>query len=126
MTSVTHFICTVAFAAAVSLTCAPSMADSAIRDLLLEAVKSKEGTASSEVTGQVADEIRAQIKRPGARVMANVSTLSLLPQAGCKRLLIRFSTPGTLLPTRDGDPAMLDLSVKLNVCPNGMPPGVDS
>ena len=78
-----------------------------------------------EISGPMADMIRGQINRPDAKIIADVITVGDLPQAGCKRLAIRFTTPGTLLPMKDGQARMLDVALKLNMCENGMPPGVE-
>ena len=100
-------------------------AESSHRELLLRAMKSPSGTASMEINGPMADMIRGQINRPNAKIIADVMTVGDLPQAGCKRFAIRFTTPGTLLPTKDGQARMLDVALKLNMCENGMPPGVE-
>ena len=100
-------------------------AESSHRELLLRAMKSPSGTASMEISGPMADMIRGQINRPDAKIIADVITVGDLPQAGCKRLAIRFTTPGTLLPMKDGQARMLDVALKLNMCENGMPPGVE-
>lgn len=100
-------------------------AESSHRELLLRAMKSPTGTASMEIEGPMADMIRGQINRPGAKIVADVITVGDLPQAGCKRFAVRFTTPGTLLPTKDGQSRMLDVAIKLNMCENGMPPGAE-
>ena len=96
------------------------------RDLLMKAMNSKDGKVTVEVSGKTAEVIRQQINRPNARVVAEVTTVAKLKQEGCKRFNIRYTTPGTLLPMTDGSTRMLDMSVKLNMCQNGLPPGVDS
>lgn len=96
------------------------------RDLLMKAMNAKDGKVVVDVTGKTAEVIRQQINRPNARVVAEVTTVGKLKQEGCKRFNIRYTTPGTLLPMTDGSSRMLDMSVKLNMCQNGLPPGVDS
>lgn len=96
------------------------------RDLLLKAMDTKDGKVTADVTGKTAEMIRQQINRPNARVVAEVTTIERLPQDGCKRFNIRFTTPGTLLPMTDGSSQMLDMSMKLNMCRNGFPPGTDN
>lgn len=96
------------------------------RDLLMKAMNAKDGKVTVDVTGKTAEVIRQQINRPNARVVAEVTTVGKLKQEGCKRFNIRYTTPGTLLPMTDGSSRMLDMSVKLNMCQNGLPPGVDS
>ena len=100
-------------------------AESSHRELLLRAMKSPSGTASTEINGPMADMIRGRINRPNAKIIADVITVGDLPQAGCKRFAIRFTTPGTLLPTKDGQARMLNIALKLNMCENGMPPGAE-
>jgi len=86
----------------------------------------KDGRVVVDVTGKTAEMIRQQINRPNARVVAEVSTIEQLKQDGCKRFNIRFTTPGTLLPMSDGSTQMLDMSMKLNMCRNGFPPGTEN
>lgn len=102
-----------------------AFANTDFRDLLLQAMKSPTGSAKAEITGPVADTIRATIKKPKARVLANVTTVGNLPQEGCRRLNIQFTTPGTPLPMADGKNRPLDISMKLNLCENGQPPAID-
>lgn len=90
--------------------------------LLLEAINAPTGISKAEVTGPLADKIRGQIGQPTATVMAAVSVIEKLPQEGCKRLLIQITTPGTLLATSDGKSRPLEMMMKLNMCPNGLPP----
>lgn len=113
--------------AAITMTILPLIAhaESSHRELLLRAMKSPSGTASMEINGPMADMIRGQINRPNAKIIADVITVGDLPQAGCKRFAIRFTTPGTLLPTKEGQARMLDVALKLNMCENGMPPGAE-
>lgn len=101
-------------------------ADTDYRDLLMTAMHAKDGKTSVELTGRVAEMIRAQINRPNAKVIADVTTIAELKQEGCKRFNIRFTTPGTLLPMTDGQSRMLDMSMKLNMCQNGFPPGIEN
>lgn len=96
------------------------------RELLLRAMDSPDGRAVVDVTGKTADMIRQQINRPNARVVAEVTTVEHLNQEGCKRLKIRFTTPDVLLPMSDGSAKMLDMSMKLNMCRNGLPPGTEN
>ena len=81
------------------------------RDLLLKAIDTKDGKVTVDVSGRTAEMIRQQINRPNARVVAEVTTIERLPQEGCKRFNIRFTTPGTLLPMTDGSSQMLDMSM---------------
>lgn len=94
------------------------------RDLILKAMHAKEGKSHVDLQGSVADMIRQQINHPNARVSAEVTTVEELKDDGCKRFQIRFTTPGTLLPMSDGSSQMFDMSMFLNMCKNGMPPGI--
>ena len=98
-----------------------AFADTDYRDLMLRAMNAKDGAVSVELTGRVAEMIRAQINRPNAKVIADVTTVAELKQEGCKRFQFRFTTPGTLLPMTDGQNRMLDMNFKLNMCRKGSP-----
>lgn len=93
--------------------------DTQIRDLMLKAMKSPDGTASTDVTGRLADNIRQTIKSPGARVYAQVTTVSSLPQGGCKRMKVRFTTPDNRLAATDGTKHPLDIYTTFDICENG-------
>lgn len=101
-----------------------SYADTNFKELILSALNSKSGTAESNVTGPLADKIRSTINRPNAVVHVEVRTLEKLPQEGCSRVKVRYTTPGTLLPMSDGSTQMLDMNAQINVCKNGLPPGM--
>lgn len=106
---------------------AQAQAQTDVRELLLEALRKPENVSvQAEVNGVIAERIRRDLQAPGARVVVNISTEAKLAQPGCRRLRMRFTTPGTMMPTKDGGPsAPLDMSISLNVCPNGQPPGSD-
>ena len=103
-----------------------AFANTDYRDLMMQAMNAKDGAVTVELSGRVAEIIRTQINRPNAKVLAEVTTIAELKQEGCKRFQLRFTTPGTLLPTTDGQSRMLDMSIKLNMCRNGLPPGIDN
>lgn len=96
------------------------------REILLEALRSPKGTSSSYISGPVADQLRNQIGRSSATVLAEVSTVQALPQEGCKRLRMRITTPGTLLETTDHRQQMPEMFMELNMCANGQPPFIES
>lgn len=74
----------------------------------------------------MADSIRLQTNAPNARVVAEVDTLTDLPQEGCKRLRLILTTPGMLFETPRGSNAPLRIGVMLNICTDGQPPGDES
>lgn len=92
---------------------------SSMKDVLLGALNSKSGTSEALVVGQLADNIRAQIQKPDARVMAKAVVVAPLPQEDCKVVELIFTTPGTKLRTPSGDMRELDMRMKFNVCKNG-------
>lgn len=101
------------------------MSGQEFKTLILEAMKSPNAGRSSVVYGDVAAMIRKSIKAPNAQVIANVSVIGDIPPEGCKRVRIQFTTPGTLLPMSDGSKRMLDISMMINMCPDGQPPGAN-
>lgn len=119
-------IITAIFLAQVSLTAWCQSTETGIKDLLLEALRSPSGSASADVVGPIADVIRRQINTPNARIHADVTTLMALSQDGCKRMSVRFSVPGVMLPTNTGALKEFFTTTTLNLCANGQPPGVVS
>ncbi len=93
------------------------------RALFLKALNSPNGKARAEVTGPVADDIRAKTGKSNAKVFVDVTTLNNLEQEGCKRMKATFSMPGTTFPVKEGGQSPLALNMELNMCPNGQPPG---
>ena len=91
------------------------------QDLLLQAIHSESGTASGPISGQAADAVRRAIGQPNAPVVATVTTLKALPQEGCKRMRITFTTPGNPVTALDGRTGELGLNVDVNFCASGMP-----
>jgi hypothetical protein len=114
-----------AFATGGGVATMSSLQDTDFRKLVLQAMDAKDGKATADVTGKVADLIRQKINRPDARVVAEVTTVVELKQEGCKQFKIRYTTPGTLLPTADGSSRELDMSMMLNMCRNGQPPAAN-
>jgi hypothetical protein len=89
--------------------------DGDYKALMQKAVK--EGKAAAWVSGQVADYIREQIKRPEAKILLEVTRVDDHGKKGCHGLKLRFTTPGTLLPMSDGVSRELDMSSFMNMCP---------
>lgn len=92
---------------------------SSMKDVLLGALNSEKGFSEAVVVGKLADNIRAQIQKPEAKILARATVGEKLSQEGCSVVEIVFTTPGTKLRTPAGDMRELDLRMKFNVCKNG-------
>lgn len=97
-------------------------ANTEFKPIIMEAVNSESGEAQAYLSGPLADLIRARTNKPNMDILVQVTTLQQLPEPGCKRVKIRFTTPGTVLPVSDGSSRMLDMDLKLNICKDGQPP----
>lgn len=97
-------------------------AETDFRELLLEAVRSPSGTAQANVEGPVAEKIRDALKNPNVRVLADVITVTNLKQEGCKQLSLRFTTPGTMMQSKEGPAVPFEMRMGVNMCPDGYPP----
>jgi hypothetical protein len=87
----------------------------AYHDLIQKAAK--EGKATMWVSGQVADTIREQIRRPDAKILLEATRVEDYSKPGCKGIKMKFSTPGTFLPMPDGTSKELDMGYIMNWCP---------
>lgn len=105
-----------------SVSCLAAPVGTNFKALFLEALNSGTGTAHAEVYGPIADEIRQKIGAPNARIVADVEVIQNLPQEGCKRMEMKLTAPGVLLPTKEGQSSKLELGTILKMCPNGEPP----
>lgn len=94
------------------------------RGLFRQAIDAPPGQViHTELTGTVAARIQKQIGT-NARVYADVRTVRVLPQAGCRRLAVEFSAPEARVPTKDGGHAPLQgVGFQLNICRDGSPGG---
>ena len=108
--------------AALALVVGTAHAETDFRELLLEAVRSPSGTAQAFVEGPVAEKIRNGLKNPDVRVLADVTTLSKLKQEGCKQLSLRFTTPGSMMQSKEGTAVPFEMRMSVNMCPDGYPP----
>lgn len=90
-----------------------------MKDVLMGAMNSTNGTAEAQIVGPLADKIRAQIQKPDAKVVAKAKIIGRLPAEDCKVVEISFTTPGTRLKTPQGDMRDLDIRMPFNVCKNG-------
>lgn len=82
----------------------------------------KNGQSRSELNDPVAQVLRNQMRRPNARVILHVTTIGDLPQAGCKRLNLHFTSPGSALELVGGGTKDLDVSYGANMCQDGLAP----
>jgi len=111
------------FAVTATLAYAQQPEGTDFKKLFLQALNSPSGKSRTDVTGPIADSIRLQTNSPNSRVVAEVNTVKDLPQNGCKRLRIVFTTPGMLYEMREGPKAPLKVGALINMCPDGQPPG---
>lgn len=90
-------------------------------DYMSEALE--RGTASGELTDNIAEGLRTQIERPNATIFLKVTTEgSLLDQPECKRLRLEFSAPKTALKLTDGGIKDFYFQMRMSMCPGGRPP----
>lgn len=82
----------------------------------------KNGEAKVLLNDGVAQKLREQMRRPNAKVILHVTTLGPLPQPGCKRLQLHFTSPGSALELVGGGTKDLDVTYGINMCENGLPP----
>jgi hypothetical protein len=80
------------------------------------------GESRAVLNDDVAAKLREQMRRPNAKVLLHVTTLSALPQPGCKRLQLHFTSPGSALELVGGGTKDLDVVYGINMCEGGMPP----
>ena len=82
----------------------------------------KNGESRAVLNDAVAAKLREQMRRPNAKVLLHVTTLGVLPQPGCKRLQLHFTSPGSALELVGGGTKDLDVVYGINMCEDGMPP----
>lgn len=90
-----------------------------VKELLMQALNSPDGTAKGIVEGREADAIHTATGTSDP-VSGEVSTIKRFRQEGCSRLNLRLIQPNT--PTREGSKTDFALQFELNLCRNGMPP----
>ncbi|MDR2925361.1 MAG: hypothetical protein LBU76_05365 [Azoarcus sp.] len=108
-----------AFCAAATIQAAKAspipMIDGNYKALMQKAAR--EGKASAYLSGQVADYIREQIKKPDAKILLEITRVDDHGKPGCHGLRMKFTTPRTLLPMIDGTSKELDMGYFMNMCP---------
>lgn len=114
-----------ALAVIASLASSHALAATNMQSLMLKAMQSPSHQASEIVTGPGAEIIRKAISKPDAQILVTVQVIGDLPQEGCKKLRLKYSSPGTLLATTDGKSRELDMGWTMNMCASGLPPDED-
>lgn len=115
----TFQIISVAILAFFSATTAHAQSAASVKDMLMQALNSKDGTAKGIVEGKEADAIHAATGSNDP-IRAEVTTLKRFKQAGCSRLAMKLIQPNT--PTKQGVKVDFALNYELNMCKNGLPP----
>ncbi len=102
------------------LVCHPASADGLrVKDLMMQALISQDGTSKGIVAGQEADAIHT-VTGASDPLRAEVSTLKKFKQEGCSRLAVRLIQPN--VPTKEGGKTDFALRYELNLCKSGLPP----
>lgn len=94
-----------------------------IKPLLIQAIDDLEGKASGILTGNVASYLR-KATHSNLPLMANVTTVGVFSQPGCKRLNLHLSQPGVV--TTSGEKKNFDLAYGINFCRDGDIPRMGS
>lgn len=80
------------------------------------------GRVKAVLMGDVAARLREQMRRPEAVIYMEAWPIVALQQPGCKRIGIRFTSPGSALELKSGGTKDLDMEVGMNLCAGGRPP----
>ena len=111
-------------AALVSLNCNAQPAERApvmdARPLMLAALRSADGQAHGQLTGDIADAISKRFSA-ATPIFIDVTTEKRYRQAGCSRLKLSFWQDGVLLPGAKA-PRKQTIEFGINYCLDGMPP----
>ena len=111
-------------AALVSLNCNAQPAERApvmdARPLMLAALRSADGQAHGQLTGDIADAISKRFSAT-TPIFIDVTTEKRYRQAGCSRLKLSFWQDGVLLPGARA-PRKQTIEFGINYCLDGMPP----
>ena len=111
-------------AALVSLNCNAQPAERApvmdARPLMLAALRSADGQAHGQLTGDIADAISKRFSAT-TPIFIDVTTEKRYRQAGCSRLKLSFWQDGVLLPGAKA-PRKQTIEFGINYCLDGMPP----
>jgi hypothetical protein len=81
-----------------------------------------QGPIKVMLTAESADPIAKNMRRPGIQIFAEVSPIGELEEAGCRRLQVRITSPGSQLELKAGGIRDLDESFSLGMCANGTAP----
>ena len=110
--------------ALVSLNCGAQPAERApvtdARPLMLAALRSADGQAYGQLTGDIADAISKRFSAT-TPIFIDVTTEKRYRQAGCSRLKLSFWQDGVLLPGAKA-PRKQTIEFGINYCLDGMPP----
>jgi len=90
-----------------------------VKDLMLQALHSPDGTASGIVEGKEADKIH-ETTGSYDPLRGEVSTIRRYKEEGCSRLRVKLVQPNT--PTKEGPKTDFALNYEMDMCKNGMPP----
>ena len=108
----------------VSLNCNAQPAERApvtdARPLMLAALRSADGQAYGQLTGDIADAISKRFSAT-TPIFIDVTTEKRYRQAGCSRLKLSFWQDGVLLPGAKA-PRKQTIEFGINYCLDGMPP----
>ena len=111
-------------AALVSLNCNAQPAERApvmdARPLMLAALRSADGQAHGQLSGDIADAISKRFSAT-TPIFIDVTTEKRYRQAGCSRLKLSFWQDGVLLPGAKA-PRKQTIEFGINYCLDGMPP----
>ena len=111
-------------AALVSLNCNAQPSERApvmdARPLMLAALRSADGQAHGQLTGDIADAISKRFSAT-TPIFIDVTTERRYRQAGCSRLKLSFWQNGVLLPGAKA-PRKQTIEFGINYCLDGMPP----
>lgn len=101
--------------------CMAQSSGSKLMDYMNDAME--KGSSSGELNDNIAEGLRKQIERPGAKIFLKVATEgALLDQPECKRLRLEFSAPSTALKLTNGGSKDFYYQMRMSMCPGGRPP----
>lgn len=107
--------------------CLCVMAGSASAQVSMSAKEAAEyarttGRVKAVLVGDSASLMRDQMRRPEAVIYLEAWPIADLEEPGCKRIGLRFTSPGTALELKGGGTKDLDLEMGMNLCEGGRPP----
>ncbi len=91
-------------------------------DALMGAMNAPTGSYQTQIQGKMADYLRGALHANSA-LFVDVSTVSALPQEGCKRLRAKVTGPGLQAPnTQTGVLTPVTFTMEINLCADGRAP----